>query len=288
MKLNPAKCTFGVPAGKLLGYIVSERGIEANPEKINAIMSLQKPASIKDIQRLTGCVASLSRFISQLGEKAIPLYRLLRKTEKFIWDAEADEALEELKKQLSQAPILAAPKPKEPMLLYISANNRAVSAAIVVERKEEGKEHPLQRPVYYVSEVLTSSKQRYPHWQKLVLGVFMASQKLKHYFQEHPIIVVSSAPLSDIIQNREATRRIAKWAIELGAYHIKYEPRAAIKSQALVDFVNDCIELQAPLDKPDTKYWTMHFDGSRQLQGSGASVVLTSPNGEKFCYVLQL
>ena len=123
MKLNPAKCTFGVPAGKLLGYIISERGIEANPEKINAIMSLQKPASIKGVQRLTGCVASLSRFISRLGEKAIPLYRLLSKTKKIIWDTEADEALEALKKQLSQAPVLAAPKPREPMLLYIAANN---------------------------------------------------------------------------------------------------------------------------------------------------------------------
>ena len=162
MKLNPAKCTFGVPAGKLLGYIVSERRIEANPEKINVIMSLQKPASIKGVQRLTGCVAALSQFISRLGEKAIPLYRLLKKTEKFVWDAEANEALEALKSQLSQAPVLAAPKPKEPMLLYIAAKNKAVSTAIIVERKEEGKEHPIQRPVYYVSEVLTLSKQRYP------------------------------------------------------------------------------------------------------------------------------
>src|SRR3954464_7016369 len=80
MKLNPAKCTFGVPAEKLLGYIVSERGIEANPEKINSIRALQKPASVKGVQRLTGCVATLSRFISQHGEKATPLYRLLRKS----------------------------------------------------------------------------------------------------------------------------------------------------------------------------------------------------------------
>src|ERR1041385_3845321 len=116
----------------------------------------------------------------------------------------------------------------------------------------------------------------------------MASRKLKHYFQEHPITIVSSASLADIIQNSEAMGRIAKCAIELGAYHIKYEPQMAIKSQALVDFINDCTEIQAPPEKPITKYWTMHFDGSRQLQGSGAGVVLTSPNGEKFCYVLQL
>src|ERR1043165_5644162 len=114
------------------------------------------------------------------------------------------------------------------MLLYILANNRAVSAVVVVEHMEVGCEYPLQRPVYYVSKVLTLSKQHYPHWKKLVLGVFMASRKLKHYFQEHPITVIISAPLADIIQNREATGRIAKWVIELGAYHIQYAPHTAI------------------------------------------------------------
>ena len=112
MKLNPSKCTFGVPAGKLLGYIVSERGIEANPKKFNAIMTLQKPALVKGVQRITGCVAALSRSISRLGEKAIPMYRLLQKLNKFVLDNEADEALESLNKQLTHALILAAPKPK--------------------------------------------------------------------------------------------------------------------------------------------------------------------------------
>src|SRR4051812_6965650 len=118
------------------------------------------------------------------------------------------------------------------MLLYISANNLVVSVVDVVERMEAGCEYPLQRPVYYVSEVLTPSKQCYPHWQKLVLGVFMTSWKLKHYFQEHPIIIISLAPLEDIIQNREVTRRIAKWTIELGAYHIQYAPHTTIKSHS--------------------------------------------------------
>ena len=131
--------------------------------------------------------------------------------------------------------------------------------------------------VYYVSEVLIESKQRYPHWHKLVYGVFMASRKLKHYFQGHPITMVSSAPLGDIIQNREATGRVAKWAIELGPHGLKYMPRTSIKSQALVDFINDWTELQMPEEKPDSTYWTIHFDGSRQLEGSGARIVLTSP-----------
>jgi hypothetical protein len=151
----------------------------------------------------------------------------------------------------------------------VAANSRAVSVAIVVERKEAGKEYPVQRPVYYISEVLIESKQRYPHWQKLVYGVFMASRKLKQYFQGYPITVVCSAPLGDIIQNREATGWVAKWVIELGPHGLKYMPRTAIKSQALVDFINDWTELQMPEEKPDNTYWTIHFDGSRQLEGWG-------------------
>ena len=97
-----------------------------------------------------------------------------------------------------------------------------------MERKESGKEYLVQRPVYYVSEVLIESKKRYPHWQKLLYGVFMVSRKLKQYFLGHPITMVSSAPLGDIIENREATGRVAKWAIVLGPHGLKYMPRTAI------------------------------------------------------------
>ena len=173
-------------------------------KKIKAIQSLAKPTELKDVQKITGCIVALSQFIARLGEKAITLYRLLKKLDKFVWDQEADDAFELLKKILTEAPVLAAPQPREPMLLYIAAGPRAVSVVVVVERKEEAKGHPVQRPVYYVSEVLSEAKQRYPHWQKLVFGVFMASRKLKHYFQEHPIIMVSSVPLVEIIRNIEA------------------------------------------------------------------------------------
>ena len=164
MRLNPEKCVFGVPAGKLLGFIVSQRGIEANPDKIKAIEALKKPENLKDVQRLTGCVAALSRFISRLGEKALPLYRLLKKSDKFVWDDEADAALQDLKRTLAVAPILAAPLEHEPLLLYIATTNKVVSAVIVIEHKEEGKEHQVQRPVYYISECLTESKQPYSHY----------------------------------------------------------------------------------------------------------------------------
>jgi len=99
-KLNPTKCVFGVPSGKLLGFIVSHRGIEANPEKINAILNMEAPASIKDVQKLTGCMSALNRFLSRLGERGLPFFKLLKKQDKFKWSQEAADALEDLKQNL--------------------------------------------------------------------------------------------------------------------------------------------------------------------------------------------
>ena len=97
LKLNPTKCSFGVPAGELLGYLVSARGIEANPKKIEAILTMKRPTKLKEVQQLAGRVAALSRFIARLREKALPLYALMRKTSKFEWTDAAQAALDELK-----------------------------------------------------------------------------------------------------------------------------------------------------------------------------------------------
>ena len=208
IKLNPTKCAFGVPSGQLLGYLISARGIEANPEKIRAIMTMQQPKNLRGVQQLTGRLAALSRFIGRLGEKALPFYQLLKKTDKFEWTAAAQAAFEDLKRMLSTPPLLVTPKEKEPLLLYIAATNQVVSTALVVERAEEGKVHGVQRPVYFLSEVLSPTKQRYPHYQKLAYGVYYTARKLRHYFQAHPVIVVSEAPLSNILNNPNATGRV--------------------------------------------------------------------------------
>jgi hypothetical protein len=122
VKLNPENCVFGVPRGMLLGFIVSERGIEANPEKIAAITNLGPIKDLKGVKRVMGCLAALSRFISRLGERGLPLYRLLRKTVRFTWTLEAEEALGNLKALLTSAPILVPPTAAgEVLLIYVAA-----------------------------------------------------------------------------------------------------------------------------------------------------------------------
>ncbi|KAK1691926.1 hypothetical protein QYE76_008623 [Lolium multiflorum] len=288
LKLNPTKCSFGVPAGELLGFLVSARGIEANPDKIQAIVTMRKPTKLKEIQQLTGRVAALSRFVARLGEKALPFYALIKQGDKFQWNEEADRAFEDLKRTISTPPILVAPKEREPLLLYIAATPQVVSTVLVVEREEEGKLHGVQRPVYFVSEVLSPSKQRYPQYQKIAYGVFTTARKLRHYFSAHPIIVVNEAPLSNILNNPEATGRVSLWGIELSPRDITYEKRKAIKSQILPDFIAEWMELQNTGPPDLSRTWTMNFDGSKRLEGAGAGVVLISPEGDKLKYILRM
>ncbi|XP_073363495.1 uncharacterized protein [Aegilops tauschii subsp. strangulata] len=126
-----------MPVGKLLGFLVLERGIEANPEKIKATERMHKPARLRD---------------------------LMKKTSPFEWNDQADEAFRDLKRMLSIAPVLASPADKDLLLLYIAATSRSVSTVLVVERPEKGKIHHVLRPVYYLSEVLSASNQNYPHY----------------------------------------------------------------------------------------------------------------------------
>ena len=144
IKLNPEKCVFGVPRGMLLGFIVSEHGIEANPEKVSAITGMGPIRDLKGVQRVMGCLAALSRFISRLGKKGLPLYRLLRKSEHFSWTPEAEEALDRLKTLLTNPPVLVPLAGDEALLLYVTATTQVVSATIVVERQEEGHALPTQ------------------------------------------------------------------------------------------------------------------------------------------------
>jgi hypothetical protein len=133
-------------------------------------------------------------------------------------------------------------QPAEDLLLYIYCTTHVVSTALVVERAEEGHAYPIQHPVYSISEVLRPSKIRYPQVQKLLYTVLLTARKLRYYFDDHKVIVVTWFLIGDILHNKEAIGRIAKWACELGAHDIEFRPRMAIKTQALVDFISEWTE----------------------------------------------
>jgi hypothetical protein len=188
--------------------------------------------------KLTGMMAALGHFISKLGEKGLPFFKLLKKADKFMWDDKAQKAFEALKESLKTPPVMTPLIPKETLLLYISATTNVVSTVLVAEREEEGHAYPVQRPVYYVSEVLADAKMRYTQPQKLLYALLITLRKLRHYFQDHKIMVPSSFPLREIIHNRDANGCIVKWSVELGEFEIEFFPRQAIKSQILTDFVS--------------------------------------------------
>jgi hypothetical protein len=288
VKLNPEKCVFGVPRGMLPRFIVFERGIEANPEKIAAITNMVPIKDLKGVQRVMGCLAALSRFISRLGEKGLPLYHLLRKAERFTWTPEAKEALGNLKALLTNTPILVPPAAGDALLIYVAATTQVVSAAIVVERREEGHALLIQRLVYFINEVLSETKVRYPQIQKLLYAVVLTRRKLRHYFESHPVTVVSSFPLGEIIQCREASGRIAKWMVELMGETLSFAPRKAIKSQVLADFLAEWTDTQLPTTPIQPELWNLYFDGSLMKTGAGAGLLFVSPLEKHLCYVIRL
>ena len=134
MKLNPNKCAFGVTAGKFLGFMVSQRGIEVNPEKIRAIMELEPPRTVKEVQSLNGKIAALNRFISRATDICLPFFCTLRRS--FEWTDECQAAFDNLKAYLSSPPLLNPSKPREELYLYLVVSQAAVSATLV--REEDG------------------------------------------------------------------------------------------------------------------------------------------------------
>lgn len=167
MKLNPNKCVFGVMAGKFLGFMVSHRGIEVNPEKVRAIMELELPKTIKDMQKLNGKIAALNKFVSKVTDKCLPFFRTLRKS--FVWTVECQKAFEDLKKYLLSLPLLSPSKPGEVLYLYLAVLQVAVSAALI--REEDGS----QKSVYFISRAFRGAEERYPQMEKLAFALVTAA-----------------------------------------------------------------------------------------------------------------
>ena len=224
MKLNPSKCIFGVASGKFLGFLVSQRGIEVNSEKVQAIINMASPKTVKEFQKLTGRIATLNRFVSRTTDKCLPFFKTLKQA--FAWTNECETAFQELKRYLSNPPFLSPSKEEESLYLYLAISETAVSAALI---REEGKR---QLPVYYISQDFQGAESRYPRIKKIMFALIVASRKLRQYFQENPILVMTDQPIKKSMKKPKAAGRMIQWAIELSQFDIEYHPRTAIKVQA--------------------------------------------------------
>ena len=227
MKLIPVKCTFGVSTGKFLGFIVNSRGIEANPDKIKVVLDMLPHSNIKYIQRLTGRIAALSRFVSRASDKCQPFFQVLKKA--FQWDAHYQKAFTALKTYLSSPPILVSPSEGEILTLYLVVSEFATSVALVREQDK------VQQLVYYCSRALRGAEERYPKMEKLILALVTTSRKLRPYFQAHTVEVPTKYPMKQILHKPETSGRLIKWAIELSEFDIRYKLRTALKGQIRAD-----------------------------------------------------
>ncbi|GJW86291.1 reverse transcriptase domain-containing protein [Tanacetum coccineum] len=286
MKLNPKKCTFGVEEGMFLGYQVNTKGIKICPDKVDAVLSLQSPKCLKDVQKLNGKLASLNRFLAKSAEKSLPFFKTLKKCTKksdFLWTEEAEAAFKQMKEHIAKLPMLIAPEEQEELIVYLAASKEAVSAVLMTEREAR------QMPIYFVSRALRGPEINYTAMEKLVLALIHASKRLRRYFQAHPITVITDQPIKNVLSNPEVAGRMQKWSIQLGEFGIHYRPRVSVKGQVLADFIVERPEEEGQDDsareeEPLPARWTLFTDGSSCVDGCGAGVILTDPEGVEFTY----
>ena len=194
--------------------MVSHRGIEANPDKIQAILNMKPPQNIKEAQSLTGWVAALNKFVFKATDKCLPFFKVLKKA--FEWTNECQRAFQNLKAYLTTTPLLSPFVLGGELFLYLAVTPHAVSSALI---REEGR---VQKPMYYTSRALRGAEGWYSQIEKLAFALITASRKLRHYFQAHVINVMTDHPLKKVMNKLEVAGQLIQWAIELSEFDIKY------------------------------------------------------------------
>ena len=142
------------------------------------------------------------------------------------------------------------------------------------------------KPVFFVSNALTDANTRYSHLERAALALRTAAQKLRLYFQAHPVVVLTDLPLRGTIHKPDMSGRMARWAMELSEYGIQYKPRLSKKGQVLADFIAEILQPNTCLDK--TGWWTLYVDGASRQTGAGIGLQLTSPTGERIEQAVRL
>ncbi|KAL0325218.1 UNVERIFIED_CONTAM: hypothetical protein Sradi_5091100 [Sesamum radiatum] len=293
--MNPSKYAFGVTSGKFLGFIVRQRGIEIEQAKIDAILRMPKPRNIHKLKSLQGKLAYLLRFISNPAGRCQPFSRLMKKDVPFQRDETCDKAFKSIKSYLMKPPVLVAPVPGRPLILYVAAQERSIGI-LFAQKNDEGKENAL----YYLSRTMAQNELKYPPIEKLCLALIFSIQKLKHYFQSHSIHLVSKGnPLKYVMTKPVLSDRLARWYLQLQQFEITYAPQKAVKGQVLADFLADHpmpAEWELSDDLPDedvlmievTPPWKMYLMEPPIKMGAGIGVVFVTSEEEVLPYSFTL
>nr|XP_034900655.1 LOW QUALITY PROTEIN: uncharacterized protein LOC118038417 [Populus alba] len=292
LRLNPAKCSFGVKSGKLLGFVASDKGIEVDPEKVKAIQSMPPPKTEKEVRGFLGRLNYIARFISHLTATCDPIFRLLRKKNPGIWNEECDKAFEKIKQYLLNPPLLVPPVPERPLILYLTVTETAMGC-VLGQHDETGRK---ERAIYYLSKKFTEYESRYTVVEKLCCALAWATKRLRQYMLYHTTWLISKLdPLRYICEKPYLSSRIARWQVLLAEYDIVYMTRKAVKGSVIADHLADhAMEDYEPLnfDFPDedvfaieeekSDWWVMYFDGAVNVCGNGAGAVIISPDKKQY------
>ncbi|XP_062080792.1 uncharacterized protein LOC133785589 [Humulus lupulus] len=247
---------FSLNAGATYQHLVNDlfrdligKDMEFNLEKINELREMKSLTRTKDVQSLTGWIAALNRFMAKSTDKSVPFFNSLRGSKKFDWKKECEQAFQAIKKHFSQPQVLSKPVDGEDLFIYLVVTKHAVSAALI---RGENKVYHL---VYYVNKRLIGAELRYLLIKKLAYCLVLISRKLRPYFQAHPIKVLTDQPLRQVLQKPETSGQLLKWAVELGQFKIKSQPRSTIKGQALANFIAECIRIPDVPDQTENVAW---------------------------------
>ncbi|WJZ87246.1 hypothetical protein VitviT2T_006642 [Vitis vinifera] len=237
--------------------MVSQKGIEVNPDQVKAVIETPPPRSKKELQRLTGKLVALGCFIARFTDELRLFFLAIRKARANGWTDSCQNAFEKIKHCLMQPPILSSPIPEEKLYIYLAVSEWAISA--VLFRCPSPKE---QKPIYYVNRALADVETRYSKMELTALAIRSAAQKLRPSFQAHPVVVLTEQPLRNILYKPDLTGKMLQWAIELSEFGIEFQPR---------------FQCQEPSEK---EWWTLRVDGTSRSSGSGIGLLLQSPTGE--------
>jgi hypothetical protein len=233
LKMNPLKCAFGVSAGKFLGFLVHNRGIDVDPAKASAIATMKAPTSHKELKSFLGRLSYIRRFIPGLAAVTAVFTPLMKKGVPFIWSTACQQAFEKIQQIMTKLPTVCAPVPGRPLRLYLASNSEAIGG-LVAQEDEKGTE----RPIYYVSRALKDAETRYSGAERACLALIYASQRLRHYFLAHKIqLLTKSHPVRSLLHRPVLSGRLAQWLLQLSQYEITTETPTAIKSQAIADLL---------------------------------------------------